>query len=247
MYTYLSRTLSRLLLLRFLLSCGACHFLFPSTSLGGSDIDKIDKTVWERYFGDVGAEPALPSDIVEILDSDCPFWPGKQVKDTHLLVLIPERVNGKPLTLDYLGELIKSPRGGGYGAKYRDYHSYVRNAVGHQAPGRSYWVLMTRRLLPESEYKNYDSQCQLVVDHANRTGLDYELPGALEAAVVLLLHHVRSGERLYSDNPLTYTRCRDKDKDGDPLIVGGFSSAGLHVSSSNCAHDSLGVSALRKF
>ncbi|MEM7382882.1 MAG: hypothetical protein AAF400_00975, partial [Bacteroidota bacterium] len=130
-----------------LLSCGACRFLFPSTSPGGS---KIGKTVWERYFGDVGAEPALPSDIVEILDSACPFWPGKQVKDKHLLVLIPERVNGKALTLDYLGELIRSPQGGGHKTQYVGnwYDKFVSPKIGDQGTGSSYWVLMTRDVLP---------------------------------------------------------------------------------------------------
>ena len=89
---------------------------------------------------------------------------------------------------------------------------------------------------------------KLVADHANRTGLAYEVPGALEAAVVMLLHHVRSGERLYSDR--TWTRCRDKGKDGDPVVVGGFASGGLFVRVFNDLYDDFGrngVSALRKF
>ena len=108
---------------------------------------------------------------------------------------------------------------------------------------------MTRDVLPGSRWKSYEDQCALVSDHANRTGLPYEVPGALEAAVVMLLHHARSGERLYSDNPLTYTRCREKDKDGDTVVVGGFSSGGLDVVSSTSAmsSDSVGVAGLRKF
>ena len=65
------------------------------------------KEKWEEYFGDVGVEPALPPNILEILSSPCPFWPGKKVEETHLLVLIPEKVNGKPLTLKTLGELVQ--------------------------------------------------------------------------------------------------------------------------------------------
>ena len=85
---------------------------------------------------------------------------------------------------------------------------------------------MTRDVLPGSRWKSYEEQCALVSDHANCTGLSYEVPGALEAAVVMLLHHVRSGERLYSDNPYTYTRCREKAINGNPVVVGGFSSGG---------------------
>ena len=184
----------------------------------------VDKVVWGRYFGHVGKNPPLTANIAEIMDSPCPFWEGQQVRDTHLLVLIPKHVGGKVLTLNYLGELIQRPQGGGYGTKYRYYPDYVREAVGRKGSGSSYWVLMTRYVLPGSRDKGYADQCKLVSDHAARTGLDYRLPSALEASVVMLLHHVRSGKRLYSDNPWTYTRCRDKTTHGYPVVVGGFSS-----------------------
>ena len=206
----------------------------------------IDATLWELYYGDVGSEPSLPSNIKEIMDSPCPFWSGKQIKDTHLLALIPSRVGGKPLTLDYLRELIQSPKGGGHETKYSFYSIDVRSAIGSQSPSSSYWVLMTRDVLPESRNKRYQAQCALVANHANRTGLGYEVPGALEAAVVMLLHHVRSGERLYSDNPLTYTRCRESVLNRQ-LVVGGFSSGGLFVDNDDYGNDLNGVAGLRKF
>ena len=46
------------------------------------------------------------------MDTPCPFWEGKRVRDTHLLALIPSHVVGKPLTLDYLGKLSKDPKEG---------------------------------------------------------------------------------------------------------------------------------------
>ena len=207
----------------------------------------IDAAVWERYFGDVGVTPPLPDGLEALMDSPCPFWEGKRVKDTHLLALIPSHVGGQPLTLDYLGELIQSPKGGGHGTKYRYYWNEIREAIGSQSPGRSYWVLMTRDVLPESRNKVYEDQRKLVAAHATRTGISYEVPRALEAAVVMLLHHVRSGERLYSDSPWTYTRCRDRVQ-GDQLVVGGFSSGGLIVAYYSYDYNYFrGVSALRKF
>ena len=213
---------------------------------------RIDKSVWEHYFGAVGEEPPLPADIDDILSRPCPFWDGKKVKkkvnDTHLLALIPSHVAGKPLTLDYLSELIKQPQGEGYGTKYRYYWDAAREAIGNQSPGKSYWVLMTRDVLDGSRNQRYEDQRKLVADHANRTGLAYEVPGILEAAVVMLLHHVRSGERLYSNSPNTYTRCQESVRNRQ-LVVGGFSSGGLFVRSyyfydnfSDC-----GVAGLRKF
>ena len=99
----------------------------------------------------------------------------------------------------------------------------AREALGRQSPESSYWVLMTKDVLPGHHTKSYKDQCALVARHQG-----YTVPGALESAVVMLLHHVRSGERLYSDSPWTFTRCWEKVQ-GVQLVVGGFSSVGLDV------------------
>ena len=217
---------------------------------------------WSQYFGEVGVEPSLPADINTTLSGACPFWPGKQVKDTHLLVLIPAKVNGKPYSLNLLSELIQHPKGGGHATQYRTYGDLLKEAYGTQSPGRSYWVLMTREVLEGSRSKTYADQKALVSGHAKRTQLPYELPGALEAATAMLSHYVRSGERLYTDSPCTYTRCREFQKGNffwtdsagkkHPFdiwyaVVGGFSSGGLDVGyDCHDSHDS-GVAGFRKF
>ena len=202
----------------------------------------VDKSVWERYFDAVGEDPVLPDGLEAIMDSPCPFWVGRQVRDTHLLALIPSHVAGQPLTLDYLGDLITRPQGEDHGTKYRYYWDGIRKAIGNQSPSSSYWVLMTKDVLPGSRDKSYRDQCALVERHQG-----YAVPGALEAAVVVLLHHVRSGERLYSDNPYTYTRCRERVR-GLQLVVGGFSSGGLSVDNNyNSSRSDSGIAGLRKF
>ncbi|MCB1073127.1 MAG: hypothetical protein KDK96_08530, partial [Chlamydiia bacterium] len=67
------------------------------------------KAKWEKYFGDIGVEPPLPSNIEEVLNSPCPFWEGKKVKETHLLTLIPSTINGIPFNLDLMEQLIQNP------------------------------------------------------------------------------------------------------------------------------------------
>jgi NLR family CARD domain-containing protein 3 len=214
----------------------------PSTAIGPKE--------WSQYFGEVGTAPPLPADIDEILNSSCPFWPGKQVKDTHLLVLVPATVDERPFTLDLLGELIKSPQGGGSETQYRYYDSAVQKELGAKSPGSSYWVLMTRDVLPGSRSKTYDAQKELVAAHARRLRLPYKMPDALSAATAILLHHARTGERLYKDAPSTYTRCQERLlKNRYPVVVGGFSSGGLNVFyDTHYVHDyGSGVSCLRKF
>jgi NLR family CARD domain-containing protein 3 len=216
----------------------------------------LGEAEWKHYFGDVGSAPPLPSDMATILDGPCPFWPGKQVKDTHLLVLVPATVAEKPFTLDLLRELIKSPKGGGHKTKYRSYAAAIERELGAQSPRSSYWMLMTRDVLPDSRDKTYDAQKELVAGYASRESVPYELPSVLEAATAILLHHAREGERLFGDDPWTYTRCQEVVVDGHnpeevahgyPTVVGGFSYKGLYVNYDYSDFDSRGVSGLRKF
>jgi hypothetical protein len=212
----------------------------------------LGEVEWRHYFGEVGPAPDLPGNMGAILDSRCPFWPGKRVRDTHLLVLIPATVNGEPFTLDLLGELIQRPKNGGKKIKYRYYNGTVKAQIGTASPKASYWLLMTRNVLPKSRSKTYANQKKLVAGHAMRTGMPYEPPKALEAATAILVHHVRNGERLYSNNPCTHTRCQEwilHQSNEYFSIVGGFESSGLDVgyrifygSSSD-----VGVAGCRKF
>ncbi|MGA8165343.1 MAG: tetratricopeptide repeat protein, partial [Waddliaceae bacterium] len=188
------------------------------------------KVDWEKYFGEVGEEPPLPADIKKILQGPCPFWEGKKVEDTHLLVLLPKTVNGRPLTLNTLEELIQRPRGGWLATKYSCYYDGIKEEFGDQEVGRSSWVLMTRDVLEGSRNKSYDDQRALVEEYAKRAGLPYEMPHALEAVVSILMHHAKTGERLYPGLS-SYTRCQEKlvGAGGWPSVVGCFpaSASGL--------------------
>jgi hypothetical protein len=214
-----------------------------------SALKTLGEAEWKCYFGDVGSAPDLPSDMATILDGPCPFWPDQLVRDTHLLVLIPATVGGVPFTLNQLGELIKHPKNGGHRTKYRQYNNLVKAQIGEQSPPSSYWLLMTRDILPNSRSKTYDAQKALVAAYASKLGLPYEMPHALEAATAILLHHAREGERLFGDAPWTYTQCQEKvDKNRYSVFVGGFSSGGLNVHYDYFVYDvHHGVSCLRKF
>jgi hypothetical protein len=189
----------------------------------------LGEVEWKQYFGDVGSAPDLPSHIAAILDGPCPFWPDQLVKDTHLLVLIPATVGGVPFTLNRLGELIQHPSNGGHRTQYRHYGEKTKAQIGAASPPRSYWVLMTRDVLPGSRSKTYEAQKEMIAAHAGRVGLSYELPHALEAATAILMHHAREGERLFGNHLQTYTRCQEVVDGRDPAVVGGFESSGLVV------------------
>jgi len=178
---------------------------------------------WNIYFGDIGVEPSLPSNIEQTLNTKCIFWPEKQVKETHLLVLVPQTVDGKPFCLNSLGELIKSPKTG-HKTQYRYYNNAVKKELGTQSIA-SHWVLMTRGVIPNSRNKEYEDQKSLVVSYAQKRGGPYLIPKALDVTTAILMHYIETEERLYPDS---YTGCQEKVVKGKyPVVVGSFGVSGL--------------------
>jgi hypothetical protein len=204
---------------------------------------QFGKAEWEAYFGDVGIEPPLPPNIAEILNSSCPFWPGKKVHETHLLVLVPQTVKGQPLTLKSLGELVQKPLKG-HDTKYSAY--YLSEYRDPPAPP-SHWVLLTRDVIEGSRNKSYKEQQDLLAKYCKQAQVSYEVPKILDAAVCILMEHVRSGTRLYGREPVTFTRCQEKYNADWQLGVGGFGSSGLYICLYGAALMSPGVGGSRKF
>jgi hypothetical protein len=202
--------------------------------------DLFGKAKWEKYFGDIGVEPPLPKDIMEVLKNPCPYWEGKKVEETHMLVLIPKTVDGKLLTLNTLQELIQNPKGGGHPTKYSTYYDVIQKEC--QPVSASYWALITKDVLPNSRNKTYAEQQTLIKG-------SYAVPGALEVTTAILMRHVQTGERIYTDNPWTYTRCQELLSNGYRVWVGGFGSSGLGLCRDfdSGRHDNVGLSGVRKF
>lgn len=202
-----------------------------SSEGGKLDIPSVmfGKQAWTHYFGDIGESPALPPDIQAILTSRCPFWPDRLVYETHLLVLIPATVNGQSFSLNLLRELIQCPQQGGYKAAccYYDNGMPLKNQIGAISPSSSYWVCMTRDVLPNCQSSGYGDHQACIAKHVYSTALSDALPTALEAATAICLHYVRSGEQLFSQTPCSYTYCKDLicyAYKYYPVIVGGYKS-----------------------
>lgn len=145
------------------------NLFFPPTAFG--------KEKYAFYFGDVfgfgddGKEPPLPSDIYEILKGPCPFWKavespfpfwegieGQRVEMSHMLVLIPATVNGKPLTLNSLREAFKNPKNNSPSINYRTYNQAIEKEFGEIPVGSSYWALITQEIIPSSEVLRFNGQ-----------------------------------------------------------------------------------------
>jgi hypothetical protein len=182
-------------------------------------------TDWAEYFGDVGAEPPLPPNMTKIFSAPCPFWPGKSIDETHLFVLVPHVVNGQPLTLQSLGELVKKPLQG----HASQYHGLSLGEYVDPPASGSHWVLVTRNVIEGSRAKSHKDQQAVLVGYSKKSNMLYVVPKILDMTVAIFMEHVRSGTKLYGDSLFTYTRCQEKYNKNLQLVVGGFSASGLCV------------------
>ncbi len=200
---------------------------------------------WFFHFGTyLRNVPRLPANIAEILNSSCPIWPSKKVHETNLLTLIPDTINNQPFTLKILGELIQQPKTGpATQLKHLNLGEYQDNPV-----PQSYWILMSRDVLEGSCNQTYRTQFDQITRLTEKTNVPYAVPKVLEAATSILMYHVSTEQKLYTDSPWTYTRCQEfhTQKMGLKLVVGGFGSGGLGIGNGWGDGDDIGVSVCRK-
>jgi hypothetical protein len=194
------------------------------------------REAWKKHIGDVGEEPSLPNDITAVLDGSCPFFPNYRVKDQHLLVLIPATVNGSPFTLDLLEKLISQySQNVGHKTRYLTYDKEIKGQFGTIASSSSYWMLMTRDVLPNSRGCTDTAQSSCVKRYATKTGLPYKLPTALEAATAIFTHYTHTRTCLSPGRPLTitYTCCQEalphQNGARRTVHVGNFTSDSLMI------------------
>ena len=193
----------------------------------------FDAEKWEKYYGEVGPEPAIPKHLLEFYTQDCRLCPGKKVYDTHLLTLIPQTVNGQPLTLTSFGELIQRPKNGEHGTEYKYYGDDMKQEFGAQPAVASHWALMSRDVVEGSRSKSYAAQRALVEQKAKTLGIGYAPTPILSGVVSTVCHHLVGGERLFSDSPYTYCRASETVSNGKRCALFGYFDAAsrLHVSS----------------
>lgn len=176
---------------------------------------------------------SLPKNIREELR--CSAFPGKNIKETHVLVRMP-----KGLTIKKLGEIAKK-----YFPKSNDRRNIrppIVDALGDKPTEESVWLLMTKDVLSGSRGKNYSQQKTIVAKFAKTA----QVPTTLEATTCIFAEYYRSAKLLFNDTPVTFIRCQEKVQ-GYQVTVGKFSEFGLVVDTYD--HDSfkVGVAALQKF
>jgi len=211
--------------------------------------NRFGKKEWETYLGKIGEEPPLPENIEEILNSPCPFYKPSglsgwfntppKVKDTHVLVLIPETVNGKPLSLNHLNDCIPN-RETKFCALSVDDWSDVQIALGeilNVNVTKSYWVLVSKETFTRS---NVPAQ----MDESIKNYKDYEIPRAIEVVTCILAAFFTTQTHLFN-NSGNFTHCCDPFK--YRICVGSLPPRGIFLNHMEFDENKNGCVAVRRF
>jgi hypothetical protein len=192
---------------------------------------------WQRGFGvRVGVPPPMPEAITsELLNSKCPLHPGQLIKDTHILVLIPKTVDGKPYTALKLAELCSNRKGSGkrliYGQKEWA-NEWKTKPWANLPQAQSEWVLLPKidpdpTKVPKHKHfrdKTIKQQERVYKHYA----AEYREAKALEVMTMAVLNDLVSSELAILDG-INVLRCMEPNASGGRVCVGYFPAHGLRV------------------
>lgn len=99
---------------------------------------------------------------------------------------------------------------------YRDFQEKYLDSSAEN----SYWVLLTKKIIPESLGKKFDAQVQLLNTRCQTAKVPYyKMPRLLEVTTNIIIDYVRTDETLYADD----TRCQERDpREPSKLVNIGF-------------------------
>lgn len=167
------------------------------------------KKHWELYFGDVGEEPPLSKEIFHLFESECPFSPGKKIKETHMLALIPKKINGKRVNIRTLMEL--APFNGietNYLNDIINIQDFFLSQYDDFFVSESHWVLMKKDLFEGKATLHI--QKSKIRKFNKEKGTDYTIPSVLDALVCILVHYAVNKEYLYNSSICSKGRAKDE-------------------------------------
>ena len=148
-------------------------------------------------------ELALPKDIAEKLYSLSQINSNKMVKDTHVLVLMPEGLDLKYL-LSKVNFSVKS-----FFIKSNITFPLIDDLdfpgnIFEPLISESYWALVSKDVLSDDVMSSYGSR--IIVDLVKKDKANYKLPAVIEVLTAVFAHHFKTGEYLLGENPFLSLR-----------------------------------------
>lgn len=196
---------------------------------------------WNLFYGAKFSKkqlqniPEFPWDA-DILNSPCPFFKGKKIKQTHFAFLGLDKLNGKPLTIlkwQKLNPVSGQPRFHAYAPMA----CFAKENFANRETCRFGWYLMLAKIIPKSTNKTTKKQRVLLPP-------EYEMPRAIEEITKFFIYFKKNKSLL---NPLMCTRCDDPGSLGGRVVFGYIAQALLiAIWYENYPYYSTGITALRK-
>ena len=201
-----------------------------------SDLSCFGIADWQKYYklgtpeqvATVGDFPW--SDAV--LNSPCPFNPGKMVRETHFAFAGLENIT--IMELKKMNPKETEPRF----YSYAQYAWYFNEKFATKTSLAARWYLMLRGIVPGSENRTFNDQKAMLPP-------EYEIPSAVAEVAKDILMFKKTG--VYA-NPSRYARTADVVSHGLRVDVGGFGPGGLIVDRNwdVSGDDRLGLACSRK-
>jgi hypothetical protein len=210
----------------------------------------LGPTTWTLQGIDVGEAPPIPATITqELLESQCPLHPQEQIKDTHLLVLIPKTVNGEPYSARKLGELCAERQRGADMLIDETERSWRCESWAAESPTQSEWVFIPKSD-PQRVSANEDKHFRLknvveqeAVHKAHYT--EYREARTLELVTAVVLSYLTHDKKLLPEA----LRCKEGTDIGSRVCVGFFGPFGLWInvdSVDGAAYEQIGRALVRE-
>lgn len=164
-------------------------------------------TDWQKLGVELKSTPEIPEEISHYLETACPFWNNKLVKETHFLCLVPDTV-----TLSKLYELMGFNSNSPYLSEANDYAE------------NPYWILITKKAIPDTRGQSFDNQKSLISNY------NYKIPSPLEAGIAVVCTKL-NGVSIYS-RAGEFTRCQT-GQDQAPISIGSDGRAPFSITSND--------------
>lgn len=167
-----------------------------------------------------------------VLNSPCPFHPGKMIRETHFAFVGVDSIT--MMELQRLNPTETEPRF----ASYAPESWYSKEKFATKTALAPRWYLLLKDIVPGSENKTFDEQKAMLP-------AEYEVPTAVAETTKDVLVFKKTS--VYA-NPNRYARTSDVVSGGYRVLVGNCDPHGVHVSywDDGNPYDFLGVGASRK-
>ncbi len=168
---------------------------------------------WETYIRAEVEDVPIPEGILEILEQPSinieGFPEGSKVGETHMLVLMPEKVNRKEFSFEDADTLFSNIKIAGAWITGCYIESYDSQKKAFES---SYWALIPKGILKESANKSYEEQVAMVHALPNRGREPAAVSRLFELTVAVCVEKIISGANLFTGS---IQRC---EKNSDPNL-----------------------------